>query len=231
MKYSLLLVVLLTGCQGGNLTNRYQDGVDRLADRETAWEAVYNPAFDASRAGRADWRSHPMNQRLFPVRSQRYILAPSHSYNSPVYSSLSMLSGPSPRPVQTTPPSSDPTMLPAPELAPQQIESAPRPGEPTGEDAPTLPDPDAKTSATEELLVPEPAPILETQPAVFAEVADEPSEPKTVQLGFEWAEEVQDWKEEREFQEKENLSRKKNGAIIAPRPDGPARPVWARDIK
>ncbi|MEZ5941675.1 MAG: hypothetical protein R3C18_09800 [Planctomycetaceae bacterium] len=224
MKYSLLLVVLLTGCQGWNLANRYQDRVDRFADRESAWEAIYNPAFDASRAGRADWRSHPMNRRLFPVRSQRYILAPSHSYGSPVYSSLSMLSGPSPRPVETTIPSSDATMLPAPDLAPT-------PEVPAADAKPELPTRESEVSAADELLIPEPVPNLEAQPAVFAEVADEPSEPKAVQLGFEWAEEVQDWKEEREFQEKENLSRKKNGAIIAPRPDGPARPVWARDIK
>ncbi|MCA8992116.1 MAG: hypothetical protein KDA88_09065 [Planctomycetaceae bacterium] len=224
MKYSLLLVVLLTGCQGGNLTNRYQDGVDRLADRETAWEAVYNPAFDASRAGRADWRSHPMNQRLFPVRSQRYILAPSHSYSSPVYSSLSMLSGPSPRPVETTPPSNDPTLLPAPDIAPT-------PEVPADDAKPELPAREPEVSAADELLIPEPVPGSDTKTVVFVEVGEAPTEPTAIQLGFQWAEEVQDWKEELEFQENGNLSRKKNGAIIAPRPDGPARPVWARDIK
>lgn len=55
----------LAGCQCCELTERYQDHIDHIADRSPHLERFYHPGLDLTRIGYPDWCQNPINRAIY----------------------------------------------------------------------------------------------------------------------------------------------------------------------
>jgi len=80
-----VLALLLSGCQCCNLTERYQDKIDLIADRRPHLDHLYNPAWDLTRIGDPDWCSNPVNRWIYGDCCCRDTRRPPGYVHNPMY--------------------------------------------------------------------------------------------------------------------------------------------------
>lgn len=206
MRYSLLLLVSLTGCQCLGISEAYMDGIDRVSDRDGAWDAVYSPAYDLTRIGRPDWCSYPVNRALCPCRCGQQGPTVCHDYPLMVSHVSASMPGPASQANQQEPPT---------EREPYSRSNL----EVVAPPVPMPPNPELPSA-------PEPAPAVQQMNFNWAQPASEPEViPATVEQPAEVAIPTP---ASQSAAVRAALQKNSRGRVVAPRPEGPARPVWAR---
>ncbi|MBL4883918.1 MAG: hypothetical protein JKY95_05210 [Planctomycetaceae bacterium] len=81
------LLTLISGCQSGPWSARYNDRIDDISDHKLAIEGIYEPGLDVSRAGMPDWRRYGRNHKWRDCKC-RMCQSRSHSVEYPAFYTL-----------------------------------------------------------------------------------------------------------------------------------------------